>query len=163
MGEQIKAAIEALRQAKLNEMKTFDFYMEAVEKATDEKARQMFQELAEEEALHVKIVQEQYESLKTGAGWTSVADFEDLSDVDIRSLEFKRSDMDVHVTDATTDLEALIIAAELENNSFNFYTEQYNRTTDPLGKQIYGGLVKSERNHFNMIISNWEYMVNAGT
>ena len=163
MGEENKAAIEALRQAKLNETETFDFYMEAVERTTGEKAREMFKELAEEEALHVKIVLEQYESLRAGEGWTSVADFEDLGDVDIRSLEFKRSDMNVHVSDATTDLEALIIAAELENNSFNFYTEQLNRTTDPLGKQVYGGLVKAERNHFNMIMSNWEYLVSAGT
>ena len=162
MDEETKVAIEALRQAMLNEEKTRDFYVEAEEKATDEKARQMFKELAEEEVLHMKIVQEQYELLKTGGGWTSVADFEDLSDVDIRPLEFKRADMDVHVTDATTDLEALIIAAEMENNSFNFYTEQYNWTTDPLGKQIYGGLAKSERNHFNTIMSNWEYLVNMG-
>ena len=161
MGEEIKAAIEVLRQAMLNEEKTRDFYIEAVRKVTDEKARQMFKELAEEEVLHMRIVLEQYESLKASGNWTAVADFEDLSDVDIRPLEFNRADMDVHVTDATTDLEALTIAGKMVNNSFDFYTEQYNRTMDPLGKEIYGGLAKAERNHFNTIMSNWEYLVNV--
>lgn len=162
MGEETKAAIEALRQAMLNEEKTRDFYMEAVDKAANEKARRTFKELAQEETLHMRIVQEQYESMKASGGWSAVADFEDLGDVDIRPLEFKRADMDAYVTGATTDLEALTIAAEMENNSYNFYTEQYNRTTDPLGKQIYGGLVKAERNHFNTVMANWEYLVNTG-
>lgn len=162
MSEDAKVAIEALRQAMLNEEETRDFYRKAVGKTANEKARRMFEELAEEEVLHMKIIREQYESMKAGEGWTAVADFNDLGDVDIRPLEMTRTELDTNVDDATTDLEALTIAAEMENRSFTFYTEQYNRTTDPLGKQIYGGLVNAERNHFNTIMSNWEYLVNTG-
>ena len=162
MSEETQKAIEALRQAMRNEEETRDFYLDAVQKVLDEKARQMFKELAQEEVLHMKIVGDQYEALKSGGGWTAVADFESMGDVDITPLEYKRSDMDTRITDGTTDLEALTIAAEMENNSFTFYVEQFGRTTDPLGKQVYGGLIKAERNHFNTVMSNWEYLVNTG-
>ena len=161
MNEETQVAIEALRQAMLNEQKTRDFYQEAMGKVMNENARQMFKELAEEEVVHEKIVREQYESLKAGKGWVAVADFSDLKGVDITPLDFKRQEMGARVTDSTTDLEALTIAAEMENNSFSFYVEQYNATTDSLGKLIYGGLVKAERNHFNTVMSNWEYQANV--
>ena len=163
MGEETQIAIEALRQAMRNEEETRDFYLEAVQKVVDEKARQMFRELAEEETVHMKIVGDQYEALKSAGQWAAVVDFEDTGDVDIAPLAFKRGDMDKHITDRTTDLEALTIAAEMENNSFNFYVEQHDCTTDPLGKQVYGGLIKAERNHFNTVMSNWEYLANART
>ena len=162
MTQETQAAIEALRQAMRNEEETRDFYLDAVQKVVDEKARQMFEELAQEEIVHMKIVGDQYEALKAGGNWTAVADFAHMGDVDITPLAFRRGDMDKRITDRTTDLEALTIAAEMENNSFNFYVEQYDRTTDPLGKQIYGGLLKAERNHFNTVMSNWEYLVNMG-
>lgn len=162
MSEDTKVAIEALRQAMLNEEETRDFYREAVGRTTNDKARQMFEELADEEVLHMKIIHEQYESIRAGEGWTAVADFDDLEDVDISPLEMGRAELGTSVNDSTTDLEALTIAAEMENRSFAFYTEQYNRTTDPVGKRVYGGLVNAERNHFNRIMSNWEYLVNTG-
>lgn len=161
MNEETRVAIEALRQAMLNEQKTRDFYQEAMEKVISDRARQMFKELAEEEVVHERVVREQYESLKAGRGWVVIADFENLGDVDITPLEFKRKDMEGRITATTTDLEALTLAAEMENNSFTFYVEQYNRTQDALGKSIYGSLVKAERNHFNTVMSNWEYEVNA--
>jgi len=159
--EETQVAIEALRQAIVNEQKTRDFYLEATGKVLSDRARQMFQELAEEEVVHERVVREQYESLRAGRGWVAVADFENLRDVDITPLEFKRQEMQRRITDSTTDLEALTIAAEMENNSFVFYVEQYNRTQDALGKSIYGSLVKAERNHFNTVMANWEYEANA--
>lgn len=163
MSEDTKIAIEALRQAMLNEETTHTFYVEAVEKVINAKGRQVFQELAEEEVVHIRIVRLQYESLKAGKGWTAVADFEHLESVDIRPLQFKRNELERQVTLTTTDIEALVIAAEMENNSFVFYVDQYNHMTDALGKEIYGYLVKAERTHFNIVMSNWEHLVNTGT
>lgn len=161
MSEETQVAIEALRQAMLNEQKTRDFYLEAMGKVLSDRTRQMFKELAEEEVVHERVVRDQYESLKAGRGWVAVADFESLDDVDITPLEFKRQEMGSRITPSTTDLEALTIAAEMENNSFAFYVEQYNRTQDALGKSIYGSLVKAERNHFNTVMANWEYEASA--
>jgi rubrerythrin len=162
MSEETAMAVEALRQAMLNEKETREFYLEAVDRAVDDEARRMFEELAEEEAKHMKIVQDQHDSLKAGQGWTVAADFEDLGEVDITPLEFKRAEMRDKIGDSTTPLEALTIAAEMENNSFKFYVEQLEATEDPQGRTIYGYLVKAERNHFNTVMSNWEYQVNVG-
>ena len=161
MDQETQIAIEALRQAMLNEQRTRDFYREAMQKVLSERTRQMFKELAEEEVVHERVVREQYESLKAGHGWVAVADFENLQDVDITPLEFKRQEMESRITEKTTDIEALTIAAEMENNSFVFYVEQYNKTQDTLGKCIYGYLMNAERTHFNTVMANWEYEVNV--
>jgi rubrerythrin len=155
-------AIDALRQAMVNEARTHRFYVTSAERVLDEKGKAMFAELAEEELVHVRIVRQQYEALKAGGGWTAVADFAHLDDVDITPLEFKRSSLEGRVREFSSDLDALVIAAEMENNSFAFYVEQYNKTTDPLGKSLYGSLVKAERNHFNTVMANWETLATTG-
>jgi rubrerythrin len=161
MSDETQVAVEVLRQAMLNEQSTRDFYEEAAKKVANEGARRMFKELAEEEVVHVKIVREQHEALKAGRGWKAVANFQDLKDVDITGLDFRRQEMKARITDSTSDLEALTIAAEMENNSFNFYAEQYNSTPDPLAKMLYGNLVKAERHHFDTVMANWEYLANV--
>jgi rubrerythrin len=162
MAEDTDAAVEALRQAMANEQRTRDFYLESAEKVSDDKGRRMFRELAEEEVVHMKVVQRQYESLKAGMGWTDTGELEAEDGVDISPLEFKRANMEAQIREGTSDLQALTIAAEMENNSFVFYTEQYARATDPLAKSLYGQLVKAERNHFNTVMSNWESLVHSG-
>jgi rubrerythrin len=155
-------AIEALRQAMLNEEKTRDFYLESAAKVVDDKGRKTFNELAVEEGVHMTIVRKQYESLKAGLGWTAVADFAHLQDVDITPLQYRRDQMRSQVRESTTDLEALALAAEMENNSFVYYTEQYASTTDPLAKRLYGSLIKAERTHFNTVMTNWEALIKTG-
>jgi rubrerythrin len=162
MTDETQLAIEALRQAMLNEEETRDFYRASADQVLDDKGRKMFGELAAEESVHMTIVRKQYESLKAGLGWTAVADFGHLQDVDITPLHYQRDRMKAQVLDSTTDLGALVIATEMENNSFTYYTEQYQAVTDPLAKRLYGSLVKAERNHFNIVMSNWEALVNTG-
>jgi rubrerythrin len=162
MNDETSSAIETLREAMLNEQATRDFYLDAAGKVLDEKGQEMFKELAAEEVVHMTIVWKQYESLKAGQGWTVVADFDRLGDVDITPLQFKREQMKSAVRESTSDLNALVLAAEMENNSFVYYTERYSAATEPLAKRLYGGLIKAERNHFNLVMSNWEALVNTG-
>ena len=162
MTDDTHVAIEALRQAMRNEEATRDFYLEAAGKVLDVKGRKIFGELAEEESVHMTIVRKQYESLKAGLGWTAVADFGHLQDVDITPLQYRRDQMKARVRESTTDLDALVLAAEMENNSFTYYTEQYRIAVDPLARKLYGSLIKAERNHFNIVMSNWEALVNTG-
>jgi rubrerythrin len=162
MNDETSSAIETLREAMLNEETTRDFYLDAAGKVVDEKGQTMFKELAAEEVVHMTIVRKQYESLKAGQGWTAVADFGRLENVDITPLQFKREQMKGAVHEASSDLDALVLAAEMENNSFVYYTERYGTTTDPLAKRLYGSLVHAERSHFNLVMSNWEALVNTG-
>lgn len=160
---QTKVALEALRQAMLNEQETYEFYVKAAERVVNEKGRAMFRELAQEETVHIKIVRDQTESLRAGEGWTASVDFENLGGVDITPLEHKRSKMSTEIDDDITDLGALVIAAEMENNSFNFYVEQYQKTEDPVGKRVYGYLINAERNHFDTVMANWEHLEKTGS
>jgi rubrerythrin len=162
MKSDVSLAVEALRQAMLNEKKTHDFYVEASHKVTDEKGRRMFDELAEQESVHMHVVRTQYESIKAGQGWTAIADFDRLQDVDIRPLQFKRANMEAQIRQSTTDLEALVLAAEMENNSFVFYTEQFAVAQDPLARAMYSALINAERSHFNTVMANWETLVHTG-
>lgn len=161
MADDPALAIEALREAMANEERTHDFYVEAAARVTSDKGRSMFAELAEEEVVHMKTVRTQYESLKAGRGWVTAGELT-TAHVDITPLEFKRSDLEARVRESTSDIDALVIAAEMENNSFVFYTQQYAQTTEPIAKSLYGALVRAERNHFNIVMTNWETLVHTG-
>ncbi len=162
MTDETASAVETLRQAMLNEEMTRDFYLDAAQKVIDEKGRKMFTDLAAEEVVHMTTVRKQYESLKAGHGWTVAADFEHMGDVDITPLQFKREQMKSGVRESSSDLDALVLAAEMENNSFVYYSEAYTKTTEPMAKHLYGSLVKAERSHFNLVMTNWETLVNTG-
>lgn len=157
-----KSAIETLVQAIANEEKTHDFYLKAASRVLDENGRRMFQELAEEEAAHLWVLHTEHESLCAGQGWCSLPDRTSFADVDLTPLRFKRSEMEGRVHESSSDLDALIIAAEMENDSLVFYVEQSNAASDPLAKALYGELINSERSHFETVMSNWEHLVYAG-
>jgi rubrerythrin len=162
MTDETSSAVETLRQAMLNEEMTRDFYLDAARKVIDEKGQKMFDELAAEEVVHMTIVRKQYESLKAGQGWTVAADFEHMGNVDITPLQFKRDQMKNAVRESSSDLDALVLAAEMENNSFVYYSEAYSAAADPLAQRLYGSLIKAERSHFNLVMANWETLVNTG-
>jgi rubrerythrin len=158
----VRSVIETLGQAIANERKTQDFYLKAASRVLDESGRRMFQELAEEETAHLRVLHTEHESLCAGQGWCSLPDRASLADVDLTPLRFKRSELEGRVRESSSDLDALIIAAEMENDSFVFYVEQFNAAADPLAKALYGDLINSERSHFETVMSNWEHLVYAG-
>ena len=55
-----------------------------------------------------------------------------------------------------SDLDALLFALKIENDSFNLYAEQAQAAQDPNARSLYEYLVDAERTHFNLLMLNYE-------
>lgn len=158
MSDDTSPDVSSVCKALASEGKTVKFYLEAARKVINGPARQMFRELAEEEATHVHAMNLQYESLSRGDGWVSLPEFCDCEHVDLTPIEVHMASLKGRIDRFASDLEALLTAAELESASFAFYSEQLTAATDPVAKALLANLLNAERHHFELVMSNWEYL-----
>lgn len=161
-----KAALEALKRAIELEVRGQVFYLEAAERTVDPKGARMFRSLADDEVLHQNILRRQVQSLSEGKGWTLpegvVAAQVDLQSERVRPpLVFPKA-VDEAVGPGTTEMDALLFAIRIENDSFNLYRELAEAAQDPNARQMYEFLADAERTHFNLLMLNYESMASMG-
>jgi len=151
--------LEALKLAAHKEQDARKFYLESAERVKDACGREMFLSLADEEQHHLTMVQRTYESLIGGSGWVefaeaaAVAEFEPLK---------ARENLKREVGESTGEADALLLAIQLENDSYDLYVQQAERVSDPAGKQMYRYLAQAERRHFDILMLNYEHMITTG-
>lgn len=154
-----KTVLEALKLAAHKEQDARKFYLESAERVKDACGREMFLTLADEEQHHLTMVQRVYESLVGGGGWVefaeaaAVAEFEPLK---------ARENLKREVGKSTGEADALLLAIQLENDSYDLYVQQAERVSDPAGKQMYRYLAQAERRHFDILMLNYEHMITTG-
>jgi rubrerythrin len=157
MGKGTNAALQALNKALKLEQDGQRFYVEAAERTADEKGSAMFRSLADDEVLHADIIQRQIDALAAGQGWVlpqAVGEVE----VDLESPLFPegREELKKAVRPDASDLDALLFALQIENDSFDLYAGQAEATQDPNARRVYEYLASAERTHFNLLMLNYE-------
>jgi rubrerythrin len=152
-----KAALAVLRQALDLEQRGYEFYVQAAERTDDPKGKEMLLSLAEDEVLHQKAIQRQIDALGQGEGWVLLDHIPEI-DADLSSPLFPAGEveLDKAIRPDTSDLDAVLFALKIENDSFVLYAEQAEKAIDPNAKRLYAYLVDAERAHFNLLMSNYE-------
>jgi len=148
-------ALQALRQAIRLEQDGYKFYPEAAERTADPRGQEMLHFLADDEKLHLRIVQDQYEALSAGKGWVSFPeaverrpepDFGELSravegektiDLDKPLFAPEREALEKPIGVEASDTDALLFALQIENESYELYRKAATETADPTGKTMY--------------------------
>jgi rubrerythrin len=154
-------ALQALRQAIRLEQDGYKFYTEAAERTADPRGQEMFLSLADDEKLHLRIVQDQYEALSAGQGWVSFSEVLELKPVDVDKPLFPP---DEEVIDPeASDTDALLFALQIENKSYELYRRAATETDDLAGKDMYQRLASYERTHFDILMLNYEHLVSTGS
>lgn len=163
MGTKPDAAVVALKKALKLEQDGQQFYLQAAERTADPKGAEMFRSLADDEVLHEQVIQRQLDALAKGQGWTSAAEL-DVGPVDLDTPLFPagKIELDKAVRPDAGDLDALLFALKIENDSFNLYAEQAKIATDANAKRLYEYLVGAERTHFDLVMLNYEAVSNTG-
>jgi len=172
------AALTALNQAIELEIKGQRFYLEAAERTTNPKGAEMFRSLADDEAIHERILRRQLEALGKGKGWMPVLTVGGISDADIglpEGVAEVTSDLTAPlfpegeeafqkaVRPDASGLDALLFALQIENESFNLYRELAQTTDDPNGQRMYEYLANAERGHFELLMLNYEHLSTVGS
>lgn len=139
------------------------FYLQAAERTTDPRGKEIFLSLAYQEEEHLRIVEKQYGSLSKGRGWLPLA--KARGEVDLESPLFPpgREALEKMVRPDDTDLDALLLALRFENESYELYRKGYAETDDPQGKAMYEYLADMERGHFETLMRNYEHLSRTGS
>ncbi len=161
--DQKDVALHSLEKAIRIEKDGRRFYLQAAERTNDQRGKEMFLSLAQAEEEHLHIVEKEYDSLSKGRGWLALA--EATGEVDLERPPFppKREALEKMVRPDDSDLDALLLALGFENDSYELYRQGYTETDDPQGKAMYEYLADMEREHFETLMRNYEYLSRTGS
>jgi rubrerythrin len=158
------AALTALNQAIELEVKGQRFYLEAAECTANPEGAEMFRSLADDEVIHERILRRQIDALTQGEGWVLPEGVAEVT-TDLAALIFPQSEKvcGEALRPDESDLDALLFALQIENESFNLYREMAQTTEDPNGKHMYEYLASTERGHFERLMLNYEHLSTTGS
>lgn len=162
MTDQSKA-LAALSQALKLEKEGHEFYLQAAEETLDEKGKAMFTSLADDEKIHLEMVQRQLQALKGGGSYVLLPDLS-VPSIDLGAKLFppQREKVAAKVGVNPGELDALHVALEREMKSYDLYRQAAQETDDENGKAMYTWLASAETTHFNLLMSNYESLVSMG-
>jgi Fur family ferric uptake transcriptional regulator len=157
-------ARDALRIAIATERSGLEFYTRAARLTTDERGREVFQRLAEEEKEHLGTLEKRYAELigedPELEGRPTFLFFKGAaSGIFAEGTEKLRKGVD--------DQQALLIGIRCERGSHQFFKRYGERFEDSEGKQIFLEFADEERLHLELLIAEYralrERLQQAGT
>jgi len=140
---------EALKLAVQGEKDSLDFYRKAAVVTKNDRAKKVFELLANEEVGHLKSFFEHYKGGEFGDLKTFIDSPPDKKSATILALEKA-------INENTHEQKALEIALKEEKSCIEQYTLLAKDIIDPLVKGIFVRVVKETQNHYDMIED--EYM-----
>jgi rubrerythrin len=150
--------IEVLQLAVRMEVEGKEFYQKASQKSSNRLAKELFQQLASEEDVHLKNFEEMYEAFKRGQNWPDVEPpsekGEKLKSLFAEATKALGSKLKV----AESELEAIKIAMDMESKSYNLYHSRSEESTLPVEKRFYQTLAGEEREHHLALLDSYEYL-----
>ena len=157
-------ASEALCQAARLEEDGYKFYTEAAKRTQDPRGREMFLSLADDERSHLRIVEDQYEAVINEKEWISFPEALECKPIDLDQPLFppEGHDSEKVVDPAASDLDALLFALQIENESYELYRKAAAEVADPAGKAMYELLATEARTHFDILMLNYEHLASTG-
>ncbi|MBM4428974.1 MAG: hypothetical protein FJ026_01325 [Chloroflexi bacterium] len=164
MKKEVKDAIQVLEEAKCLEQEGQTFYKQAAERTTSKKGQEVFLSLVKDEVMHERLIQRQIDALATEGTWVELPQAQGTQcDLNQSIFPQGREGLAKAVKAATTDTEALIVALEMENKSYDLYRQAAATAQVPAARQMYEFLASQERLHFDLLMANYESMVQLGS
>ncbi len=152
-------ALNAVKAAMEAEMDAHNFYSRAAQKTKNPKGRDMFSQLADFERNHFHHLKALYDSLKGEEKWISYSGttFSEKGTKVSRDLAIGEE-----VRSKADDLDALSIAIKEERKAQHYYQEMAQKTTDPLGSDMFKKLAREEELHERILNDQYYSLNNNG-
>jgi len=160
----MKEQLKALEMAMQLERDGQDFYKKAAARTKSERGRAMFLSLADDEVLHLRILERQCNSLTENQCFVRLAEVGAVSaDWDAPIFPKDAGLFEKAVRGDASDIDALLYAIQAENKSFELYRKLAKETDDPTGQAMFRWLASVERGHFNQLMLNYESLLSSGS
>lgn len=160
MPEATSEALALLERALCLEIDGEAFYRQAAATTSDSAGRRMFLELAGQEADHQRIIRRQIDSLNASGRWAADERLHGAA-CDLSQSLFPQDAARVKALGPrANELEALWFALEKESESYELYRQGALQATDATALDLYRYLMAAERDHFNLLMTNYEAIAN---
>lgn len=158
-----KRILEVLEQAKCLEQEGQEFYRKAGERTASGKGKEMFLSLVREEVMHERLIQREMDSLKAEGIWAKLPEAVGAKcDLSQPIFPRGRAGLQKAVRADATDTEALITALEMETKSYDLYRREAEASKDAAAREMLEFLASQERTHFDLLMTNYESLVQLG-
>ena len=144
---------EALKLAIKAEKDSMDFYRKAASVAKNERARKVFELLANEEVGHIKAFFEHYKGGEFGGDMTSFMN----SPVDTKNPTYMQ--LEKAMTEEMVEQKALELALAEEKACIGQYTRFAEDMVDPTVRKVFEKVVKETQGHYDMIESEYAHVM----
>jgi rubrerythrin len=153
-----ESRVDAFKQAIKMEQDGKSFYEQSAGKAASILAKRVFQDLTRAEEKHIAKLTKIYNALKETGNWPEVVLSREASETIPNIFADALKTIDERVKGNTTDIEALKMAAGLENDGIKFYQAKSEETGDSFQKKFFMLLAKEESEHFITLLDTVEYL-----
>ncbi len=150
-----KAVLAGLDRGIQAELAAYVFYKKALAVTDNDKVKAILAWLADEERMHYRVLEREYDSLVRSEKWVTYNDImrqSGLPDLDEKMQEVHEDFLD-EVDENISSKRILEIGLMLEKRAAALYAGLADATEDPAGKETYKFLVKFEEGHVAKIES----------
>ena len=131
------------------------FYVKASLDTQDEGGRALFAHLAEDELMHLAMLEGQLASLRRDGAWQPTVE---PSPAKMATPIFARELSAAELNHLTSDLSALRLAYLIERDAVAFYSHAAHETDAPEGKAMFEALVAMEQGHYNRLVGEYSLL-----
>jgi len=154
---------QVLKTAIQMEIDGKEYYQQMSQRSTNQLGRELFQSLAAEEDTHRQKFEELYEVIKSKKAWPKT-DFQPDRGKRLRTLFSKAvQETGSNLKAPATELDAVKVAMDMENKTFDFYDSQSQNATHDAEREFYETLAAEERGHHLILIDYYEYLKNPAS
>jgi len=163
MAGEVKSAMNVLEEAKCLEQQGQAFYREAAKKIKNPAGKKMFRKLAKDEVLHERLIQREILSLIKEGYWVELLETQGPACALVPNIFPQgREGLKKAAKADPTEVDAVLTALDMENKSYDLYRSQAESVKDLKAQQLYEFLAGQERTHFDLLMANYEAMVQFG-
>jgi rubrerythrin len=150
-----KRVTDGLKQAIQAEIDGYHFYMMAARSTTDDKGREVFESLAQDEKEHVRFLSLQYSAFMDKGAPDPTATLGRRAELQGTSPIFSEQFRE-RIADAHFEMSALSIGISLELSAVKFYKDQAAQSDDATVKKFYNDLADWESGHYQALLQQQE-------
>jgi len=153
--------LEPLRQGMINEIRGHTFYLEAAKRSKHAAGTKMFESLARDEEMHLKVLEQQYHAITKQGQWLTMDDARKAK-APAPKLNLFPTGVEKQLPAGADDLKALEIAMGFEKRGYDLYKTAAESSADLTARAMYEFLVQEEGRHYELIQNSLEYLRDKG-
>jgi rubrerythrin len=158
MTSEQEKTIKGLQTAIQMEIDGKEYYLKASQQSGNELGKKLLKTLASEEDLHRQKFEEIYRSIRKEKGWPKT-DFIADGGRNLRTVFARATEqMGPKGKTASSELEAVKTAMEMENKTYDFYQQQEKQASYSAEREFYQALSAQEKEHHLVLLDYYEYL-----